>query len=192
MCKRETFKQLAGEQCKVICGAWASKHTYITVIYYSQSFVGLWTHNGVWKCLVRVEESVLLQVACDFHVPETWCYWHFLCMFASSRLIALCTPNCKSLWIKASAKWLNVNVNILANAAFIWSKNCINSNAVKYQYDLIMQLFYILIYLKYISCESKAEFSAAIISEFSITWFFGNHYNMLTCCSRNIYFYYQS
>ncbi len=29
-------------------------------------------------------------------------------MFASSRLIALCTPNCKSLWIKASAKWLNV------------------------------------------------------------------------------------
>ncbi len=31
-------------------------------------------------------------------------------MFASSRLIALCTPNCKSLWIKASVKWLNVNV----------------------------------------------------------------------------------
>ncbi len=45
-------------------------------------------------------------------MPETWCYWHFLCMFASSRLIALCTPNCKSLWIKASAKWLNVNVNV--------------------------------------------------------------------------------
>ncbi len=44
-------------------------------------------------------------------MPETWCYWHFLCMFASSRLIALCTPNCKSLWIKASAKWLNVNVS---------------------------------------------------------------------------------
>ncbi len=65
MCKRETFKQLAGEQCKVICGAWASKHTYITVIYYSQSFVGLWTHNGVWKCLVHAEESVLLQVATD-------------------------------------------------------------------------------------------------------------------------------
>ncbi len=54
MCKRETFKQLAGEQCKVICGAWASKHTYITVVYYNQSFVGLWTHNGVWKCLVHV------------------------------------------------------------------------------------------------------------------------------------------
>ncbi len=31
----------------------------------------------------------------------------------SSRLIALCTPNCKSLWIKASAKWLNVNVNVI-------------------------------------------------------------------------------
>ncbi len=70
MCKRETFKQLAGEQCKVICGAWASRHTYITVIYYSQSFVGLWTHNGVWKCLVHAEESVLLQVACAG--PLTW------------------------------------------------------------------------------------------------------------------------
>ncbi len=68
--KRETFKQLAGEQCKVICGAWASKHTYITVIYYSQSFMGLWTHNGVWKCLVHAEESVLLQVACAG--PLTW------------------------------------------------------------------------------------------------------------------------
>ncbi len=33
--QKETFKQLAGEQCKVICGAWASKHTYITVIYYN-------------------------------------------------------------------------------------------------------------------------------------------------------------
>ncbi len=70
MCKRETFKQLAGEQCKVICGAWASKHTYITVIYFNQSFVGLWTHNGVWKCLVHAEESVLLQVACAG--PLTW------------------------------------------------------------------------------------------------------------------------
>ncbi len=27
-------------------------------------------------------------------------------------LYALCTPNCKSLWIKASAKLLNVNVNV--------------------------------------------------------------------------------
>ncbi len=39
-------------------------HTYITVVYCNQSFVGLWTHNGVWKCLVRAEESVLLQAAC--------------------------------------------------------------------------------------------------------------------------------
>ncbi len=59
--KRETFKQLAGEQCEVICGAWASKRTYITVIYYNQSFVGLWTHSVVWKCPVHVEESVLLH-----------------------------------------------------------------------------------------------------------------------------------
>ncbi len=39
--KRETFKQLAGEQCRVICGAWASKHTYITVVYCNQSFCGI-------------------------------------------------------------------------------------------------------------------------------------------------------
>ncbi len=25
-------------------------------------------------------------------MPETWCYEHFLCLFASSRLIALCIP----------------------------------------------------------------------------------------------------
>ncbi len=25
-------------------------------------------------------------------LPETWCYGHFLCLFASSRLIALCIP----------------------------------------------------------------------------------------------------
>ncbi len=57
--KRETFKQLAGEQCKVICSAWACKHAYIT-----ESFVGLCTHSSVWKCLVQIEESVLLQVVC--------------------------------------------------------------------------------------------------------------------------------
>ncbi len=49
------------------------------------------------------------------------CYWHFLCMFASSRLIALCTPNCKSLWIKASAKWLNVNVNVSSIWQPMWA-----------------------------------------------------------------------
>ncbi len=32
--------------------------------------MGLWTHNGVWKCLVHAEESVLLQVACAG--PLTW------------------------------------------------------------------------------------------------------------------------
>jgi len=42
-------------------------------------------------------------------------------MCASSRLIALCIPNCKSLWIKASAKRLNVNVNVnLINA--LWQQ----------------------------------------------------------------------
>ncbi len=29
-------------------------------------------------------------------------------------------PNCKSLWIKASAKWLNVNVNVNVNASCLW------------------------------------------------------------------------
>ncbi len=44
--QRETLwvKQLAGEQCKMICSAWACKHTYIV-----ESFVGLCTHSRVWK-----------------------------------------------------------------------------------------------------------------------------------------------
>ncbi len=52
-------------------------------------------------------------------MPKTLCYGHFLCLFASSRLIALCFPNCKPLWIKASAKWLNVvNVNVIRGPKF--------------------------------------------------------------------------
>ncbi len=50
--QRETFKQLAGEQCKVICGHEpVNIHTYSR--YYSQSFVDLDT-QCVWKCLVHV------------------------------------------------------------------------------------------------------------------------------------------
>ncbi len=53
--------------------------------------------------------------------------WDILCMFASSRLIALCIPNCKSLWIKASAKWLNVNVMKNTNIKFTAQSNLILS-----------------------------------------------------------------
>ncbi len=44
--QRETLwvKQLAGEQYKMICSAWACKRTYI-----AESFVGLCTHSSVWK-----------------------------------------------------------------------------------------------------------------------------------------------
>ncbi len=44
--QRETLwvKQLAGEQYKMICSAWACKHTYI-----AESFVVLCTHSSVWK-----------------------------------------------------------------------------------------------------------------------------------------------
>ncbi len=44
--QRETLwvKQLAGEQCKMICSAWACKLTYI-----AESFVGLCTHSSVWN-----------------------------------------------------------------------------------------------------------------------------------------------
>ncbi len=44
--QRETLwvKQLAGEQYKMICSAWACKHTYI-----AEPFVGLCTHSSVWK-----------------------------------------------------------------------------------------------------------------------------------------------
>ncbi len=60
--QRETLwvKQLAGEQCNMICIAWACKHAYI-----AESFVGLCIHTAVCeKCLVRIEERVLLQVVC--------------------------------------------------------------------------------------------------------------------------------
>ncbi len=44
--QRETLwvKQLAGEQYKMICSAWACKHTYI-----AESFVGLCTHGSMGK-----------------------------------------------------------------------------------------------------------------------------------------------
>ncbi len=36
-------------------------------------------------------------------------------------------PNCKSLWIKASAKWLNVNVNVKCLPACLgWSPNLVS------------------------------------------------------------------
>ncbi len=55
MRKKRNIQAAGWEQCKVICSAWASKHTYI------MSFVDLCTHSSVWKCLVRIEESVLLR-----------------------------------------------------------------------------------------------------------------------------------
>ncbi len=44
--QRETLwvKLLAGEEYRMICSAWACKHTYI-----AESFVGLCTHSSVWK-----------------------------------------------------------------------------------------------------------------------------------------------
>ncbi len=66
MQKRETFKQLAGEQCKVICSAWACKHTCIT-----ESFVGLCTHNSVYitkqskkQKYLRMQYPIVLQPFC--------------------------------------------------------------------------------------------------------------------------------
>ncbi len=45
-----------------------------------------------------------------FELPETWYYEHFLCLFASFKKKRFVFPISKSLWIKASAKWLNVNI----------------------------------------------------------------------------------
>ncbi len=53
--QRETFKRL---QCTVICSAWACIYTVYIYIYITEPFVGLCTHSSVWKCLVRIEESV--------------------------------------------------------------------------------------------------------------------------------------
>ncbi len=47
-----------------------------------------------WK-LISFKSTWLLKkkkLVLIWTMPETWCYCHFLCMFASSRLIALCTP----------------------------------------------------------------------------------------------------
>ncbi len=59
--QRETLwvKKLAGEQCRIICSAWACKHTYI-----AESFVGLCTHSSVWKVssVHRGECTRFLQV----------------------------------------------------------------------------------------------------------------------------------
>ncbi len=70
--QRETLwvKQLAGEQCKMICSAWACKHTYII-----ESFVGLCTHCSVWKV-----SSALLRRVCYykwFYGPTHLCVAHF-------------------------------------------------------------------------------------------------------------------
>ncbi len=55
-------------------------------------------------------------------------------------------------------------------------------HAMIYENANILALFF---------CDDKAEFSAAITPGFSVTWSFRNHSNMLICCSRNIYYYYQ-
>ncbi len=71
--QRETLwvKQLAGEQYKMICSsAWACKHTYSILL----SLLWDCVHTAVCeKCLVCIEESVLLQVVCTG--PLT-CVWH--------------------------------------------------------------------------------------------------------------------
>ncbi len=66
---------------------------------------------------------------------------------------------------------------LLTKAAIIWSK--IKEKLVKYYYHLkaiSKKLFQL----------CKAEFSV-----FSVTWSLRNHFNMLICCSRNMYYYHQ-
>ncbi len=42
--------------------------------------------------IVSVAPAVSPSLPSFVSLYNTWCYWHFLFMFASSRLIALCTP----------------------------------------------------------------------------------------------------
>jgi len=62
---------------------------------------------------------------------------------------------------------------------FIWSK-------IKFKIIVLFCNFFFLIY----PCDQSWIFST-ITPVFSVTWFFRNHYNMLICCSRNIFDYYQ-
>ncbi len=64
---------------------------------------------------------------------------------------------------------------MLTKAAFVWSKNCKNSNIVKYYNS--NKLFSILIYLNVIYFSDG--FSAVITEVFSVTRAFINHSNML-------------
>ncbi len=58
------------------------------------------------------------------------------CLFKMNRFVF---PNCKSLWIKASAKWLNVNVNISSrlNSALTISTNSPSLHANKTRQSLV-------------------------------------------------------
>ncbi len=63
-------KQLAGEQCKMICSAWACKHTYI-----AESFVGLCTHSSVWKLSSAHREECVITGG--LYRPTHLCVAHF-------------------------------------------------------------------------------------------------------------------
>ncbi len=68
--KRETFKQLAGEQCRVICGARACKHTYISRILQSV-FCGImctqYPSISLFSCDF-LRSSVLLHTFCALSI----------------------------------------------------------------------------------------------------------------------------
>ncbi len=70
---------------------------HISVVYYNQSFVGLCTHNSVWKCLVRLEESVTTGGLCR---PTHLCVAPLNCFPAIIRPFThvLCTIDFKSVW----------------------------------------------------------------------------------------------
>ncbi len=59
-------------------------------IFFNLTLSSLYLLNNVWKLVLRA-------------LPVT------ICLFKMNRLMY---PNCKSLWIKVSAKWINVNINV--------------------------------------------------------------------------------
>ncbi len=79
---------------RVNCTRWATK-----LVYYIRKAKEL----VMWS---KCQKALLYKSGA--RVKEFWTKT----TLEESREYALCTPNCKSLWIKASAKWLNVSVNV--------------------------------------------------------------------------------
>ncbi len=84
-----------------------------------------------------------------------------------------------------------VNVTLCTPRLHLFNQNTVN--IVKCYYHLKKNVLYFNIFWNVIySCDAKLNFQHHYSTVFSVTWSLRNHHNVLICCSRNIYFCYQS